>query len=109
MAASERKSPLLTLLSRSKLIVQALLAHGADGGGRNCFGEAPLHLAIQYYDNNYHDMFKSLLEHSADVNAADRFGRTPMHYACVNVEHNPDEALTFLLENGADFNASSGS
>jgi hypothetical protein len=86
-------------------IAELLLAHGADAGVQNTYGETALHLAARWSRGQTHEVAKSLLEHGAAVTATDRRGETPLHTA----SHAPRNwglvMAEFLLENGADVNA----
>lgn len=83
------------------VVVQALLAGGADVNKGDQDGLTPLHWAVLAHHAN---MVGILKEGSADLNPADRYGYTPLHYAAA-IDFGDAETVTALLKAGADPNA----
>jgi ankyrin repeat protein len=100
-------TPLLLAREQNyRVVVPALLAHGADVGG-NTHGKSPLHMAALYFDSGDHELAQALIERGAPISALSTGGRTPLHYACGFRRKKDLFMVRFLLEHGADVNARS--
>ena len=82
--------------STNILIVDHLLAKGADVNHRNQFGRTPLHRAA---DEDRLEVVRLLLEHGAHVNARDCRGSTPL---IASAEFAGLPVMKLLVEAGAD-------
>ena len=80
----------------TKVLVETLIANGADPTLRARGGITPLHLAKRA------DVVEILLAHGAEINSRTEYGFTPLHYAATDGSL---EVLEILLEHGADVNA----
>ena len=81
------------------LVVESLLASGADVNAKSGFAETPLHVAAEA---GKLQIARLLLRHGAQPNARDRNERTPFFFA---VEHGREAMARLLLEHGAEVNA----
>ena len=79
--------------------VKALLAYGADVGGRDNWGFTALHSAVGSHNLT---MVRMLLARGADVNARNDDGFTPLILAAI---HGDNDIVQALLGAGADVNA----
>ena len=87
-------------VSKTPIVVKALLDAGANPNVQNEYGQTPLHLASQFNSNP--TVVKTLLDAGADLNARDKGGRTPLHWAA---SHGKIPAVVkALLDAGADLN-----
>ncbi len=95
------KSPLITSAKVSypadELIVEFLLANGADVNRRDNHGDMALHHAL-YQSKPRFKLIKSLINHGADINAQGFEGYTPLAYSVSN------EISEYLLSKGANPN-----
>ena len=80
------------------LIVEALIAAGADVNAKNKFGEAPLHMAAV---RGYQEIASLLIAQGANVNAKDERGLTPLHAAAWSGHK---ETVALLITNGSEIN-----
>jgi len=95
-------SPLIGALSfGDPVVVQALVAGGADIREKDLDSMTPLHWAVV---THHPDVVKTLLAAGADPNPVDRFGYTPLLYAAT-IDFGDAETATALLQAGADPNA----
>jgi len=91
---------------RDVVIVQMLLATGANVNATSSYGQKALHIAVvREWDN---DIIQILLEAGADVNARSKWGSTALHAAsskaCGGKALAPVQ-INLLLDAGADVNA----
>ena len=87
-------------VSKTPMVVKALLDAGANPNVQNEYGQTPLHLASQLNSNPM--VVKTLLNAGADLTARDNGGRTPLHWAA---SHGKTPAVVkTLLDAGADLN-----
>ena len=84
-----RATPLLLAVKgRSDNIARILLERSADPNLKNIRGKTPLHLLLERYVNDHHDVKdilvveRLLLERGADINAQDEHNTTPLYLAC---------------------------
>jgi len=81
------------------LVVESLLASGADVNAKSGFAETPLHVAAEA---GRPEIARLLLRHGAQPNARERYELTPLFFA---VKHGRESMVRLLLEHGADVNA----
>ncbi len=84
------------------LVVESLLASGADVNAKSRFAETPLHVAAEA---GRPEIARLLLRHGAQPNARERYGFTPLYFAA---DHGRGEMVRVLLEHGAEVNAARG-
>ena len=96
----------LAAAAHQGMVVDRLIAMGADLGARNRLGAAPLHSAVDagpgfpaWDPAAQSAVVTALLCAGADPNAADRNGATPLHRA---VRNRCSGAVAALLAGGAD-------
>ncbi len=80
------------------LVVESLLASGADVNAKSRFAETPLHVAAEA---GRPEIARLLLRHGAQPNARERYGFTPLYFAA---DHGRGEMVRVLLEHGAEVN-----
>ena len=96
----EGESPLLLAVQRSNLmIVELLLAAGADTAIPNKDGVLPLHISA--HDGSLF-VGKALIASGADINRKSSDGKSPLIWAAMNGRN---DFTAMLIENGADVNA----
>jgi ankyrin repeat protein len=84
-------------------IINSLLDRNADINIQNKYGEAPLHRAVRF--SNQEEIELLLLERGAKIDIANNNGKTPLSYTNVEVNTNANYDLQKLL-NGAKKNKS---
>ena len=84
------------------LMVEALLAAGADATAKDFLGRTPLHLAAENWRTENAAVIEALLAAGADVTARDHEGRTPLHVAAENWRTENAAVVEALLAAGAD-------
>ena len=86
-------------LDENPLLIQAMLAHGANVNATESVKRTALHNAVVY--DRLHTV-ELLLQHGADVNAQDEWGTPPLSMTAVNTT---PKVARLLLSHGADVNA----
>lgn len=77
------------------VVVELLIANGANVNVASQRGETPLHRAAKYYDK---DVVRALIEHGAALNAEDKDGNTPL---AVALSLHREEVVEVLRQHGA--------
>lgn len=96
------ESPLFDAIRKgNKVVLEELLAKGANVNAKGAYGWTPLHTAVA---DGLKDIAELLLAKGADINAQSNNGMTPLHLA---VDARKNDAVEFLLANGADINIKS--
>lgn len=85
--------------SDCKIILEKLLAFGADVNAVDGNGVTPLMAACNYGDLS---AVTQLLKSSADVNAQDNYGKTALHYSVRAIGYYEMDIVAQLLSNGAN-------
>jgi ankyrin repeat protein len=80
-------------------LVRILLAHGADVGAPDEFGQTPLHAAAK---SGHMDLAELLIAHGGDVGKPDKSGETPLHAAAWSGR---TDLAELLISRGAEVNA----
>lgn len=101
-------TPLHLAVQCSTKATELLISHGADVNATNGFGDTPLHMAVNRYNDSGDDgkaMIKDnielLLAHGAGINVQNNYGDTPLHDAVIKNEISTAE---LLLNHKADVN-----
>lgn len=91
--------------ARSAVMVDLLVALGADPNGKSDAGLAPLHNAI--YEEKFLEVIEALVKHGADINVKTDYDTTPLWEAIAN--YATGNVVACLLDHGADLPESSRS
>jgi ankyrin repeat protein len=84
-------------------IVKFLLEKKLDPNGE-IWGNYPLSMAIQFWDEQWKPMSELLIENGANINLTDGEGMTPLHRALRNGGNSQKDKVNWLLSKGADIN-----
>lgn len=86
----------------SKIMLEALLTHGADVNLQNKHGQNPFDLAL--FNGSPQEILLTLLKNGTKVDRKDEYGRTSLHLAVTRGDRD-DKIILDLLSKGLDVNA----